>query len=129
MAVDETEVSQEREQAQLSLSTAAARNLATTTKTPPQMQGITSRWLLRVLPWVEVSSGTYRVNRRLAYAVGGGRVAVSQTADQAAVVPPSLREIPLFAGFADEAALGALAAAFVQQEVAAGTVIAERGQP
>jgi hypothetical protein len=48
------------EQSQQSLSTAAARNLATTTKTVPQMQGITSRWLLRTLPWVEVSGGTYR---------------------------------------------------------------------
>ncbi|HSY00353.1 MAG TPA: Crp/Fnr family transcriptional regulator, partial [Streptomyces sp.] len=36
-----------------SLSTAAARNLATTTKSAPQMQEITSRWLLRMLPWVE----------------------------------------------------------------------------
>jgi hypothetical protein len=35
---------------QSSLSTAAARNLATTTKSVPQMQEITSRWLLRVLP-------------------------------------------------------------------------------
>jgi len=58
---------------QLSLDTAAARNLATTTKTPPQMQGITSRWLLRVLPWVEASGGAYRVNRRLSHAVGRGR--------------------------------------------------------
>jgi hypothetical protein len=49
---------------QLSLGTAAARNLATTTKTQSQMQGITSRWLLRVLPWVQVSGGAYRVNRR-----------------------------------------------------------------
>ena len=39
----------------LSLGTAAARNLATTTKSVPQMQGISSRWLLRVLPWVQVS--------------------------------------------------------------------------
>lgn len=35
-----------------SLDTAAARNLATTTKSVPQMQEITSRWLLRMLPWV-----------------------------------------------------------------------------
>lgn len=119
----------EPEQPQQSLSTAAARNLATTTKTVPQMQGITSRWLLRMLPWVQVSGGTYRVNRRLAYAVGGGRVAVAQTADQVTMVPPSLTEIPLLAGFADEEVLDALAAAFVQQEAAAGSVIAERGQP
>ena len=118
-----------QEQPQQSLGTAAASNLATTTKTVPQMQGISSRWLLRMLPWVQVSGGTYRVNRRLAYAVGGGRVAVAQTADQAAVVPPSLGEIPLLAGLADEAVLGALAAAFAQQQAAAGSVIAQRGQP
>lgn len=35
---------------QSSLSTAAARNLATTTKSAPQMQEISSRWLLRMLP-------------------------------------------------------------------------------
>jgi len=93
------------------------------------MQGITSRWLLRMLPWVQVSGGTYRVNRRLTYGVGGGRVAFAQTADQVSVAPPSLREIPLFAGLDDEAALAALAGAFTQREVAAGAVIAERGQP
>ncbi|MFI9101746.1 Crp/Fnr family transcriptional regulator, partial [Streptomyces fildesensis] len=32
-----------------SLDTAAARNLATTTKSAPQMAGISSRWLLRML--------------------------------------------------------------------------------
>ena len=41
----------------LSLSTAAARNLATTTKSVPQMQEITSRWLLKLLPWVETKGG------------------------------------------------------------------------
>jgi CRP-like cAMP-binding protein len=61
--------------------------------------------------------------------VGGGRVAVSQTAEQVAVVPPSLREIGLLAGFADDAMLSALAGGFVQRQVAAGEVIAERGQP
>ena len=57
---------------QQSLGTAAARNLATTTKSVPQMQGISPRWLLRMLPWVEVAAGSYRVNRRLTYAVGDG---------------------------------------------------------
>jgi CRP-like cAMP-binding protein len=111
-----------------SLSTAAARNLATTTKTVPQMQGISSRWLLRLLPWVQVSGGVYRVNRRLTYAVGGGRVAFDQTADQASVAPPSLREIPLFAGLDDDAALGTVAGAFTQEQVTAGTTIAKQGQ-
>lgn len=43
-------------QAPSSLTTAAARNLATT-KSVPQMH-VLSRWLLRVLPWVEASGGT-----------------------------------------------------------------------
>ena len=76
MSIDQADARVEEQQpAALSLSTQAARNLATTTKTVPQMQGITSRWLLRMLPWVNVSGGTYRVNRRLTYAVGGGQVA------------------------------------------------------
>ena len=41
----------------------AARQLANTTKTPPQMLAITPRWLVGFLSWVPVESGTYRVNR------------------------------------------------------------------
>ncbi len=129
MSVDAGTDAAQTDDPQLSLSTAAARNLATTTKTVPQMQGITSRWLLRLLPWVQVSGGTYRVNRRLTYTVGGGRVPVAQTADAVTVVPPGLREIPVFAGFADDDVLTAVAGAFEQREVDAGSVIAERGQP
>src|SRR5262249_33869937 len=58
-----------------------------------------------------------------------GLVSFAQAADQVTVVPPSLREIPLFAGLDDEAALAALADGFDRQDVTAGTVIAERGQP
>ncbi len=52
------------DQPQQSISTRTARNLATTTKTKPQMRAKTPRLLLKLLPWVEVSGGTYRVNRR-----------------------------------------------------------------
>ncbi len=47
----------------LSLSAAAARNLATATVTVPQYTEITPRWLLKLLPWVDVDGGVYRVNR------------------------------------------------------------------
>jgi Phage capsid-like protein len=40
-----------------------ARQLANTTKTPPQMLAITPRWLISLLPWTPVEAGTYRVNR------------------------------------------------------------------
>ena len=76
--------------AQLSLGTGAARNLATTTKTPPQMQGISSRWLLKVLPWVQVHGGVYRVNRRLNYSVGDGRVTFTSVGDAVSVIPATL---------------------------------------
>jgi hypothetical protein len=45
------------------LSDAAARQLANTTKTPPQLTAITPRWLVQLLSWVPVESGTYRVNK------------------------------------------------------------------
>jgi hypothetical protein len=41
----------------------AARQLANTTKTPPQLTAITPRWLVQLLSWVPVESGTYRVNK------------------------------------------------------------------
>jgi hypothetical protein len=41
----------------------AARQLANTTKTPPQWKGITPRWLTMLLPWTPVEAGTYRVNK------------------------------------------------------------------
>jgi hypothetical protein len=48
---------------QTSLGTDAARNLATTSKTPPQAQAISPRWLLRILPWLDVAGGSYRLTR------------------------------------------------------------------
>lgn len=112
-----------------SLSTAAARKLATTTKTAPQMQGITSRWLLRVLPWVQVRGGSYRVNRRLTYTMGDGRVSFTNVGATVQVIPQELCELPLFHGFNDESVLNALASRFVQKEFAAGEAIVSAGQP
>ncbi|MGH3679219.1 MAG: family 2B encapsulin nanocompartment shell protein [Natronosporangium sp.] len=114
-------------QTQRSLGTAAARNLATTTKSVPQMQEITSRWLLRMLPWVQVSGGAYRVNRRLAYTVGDGRVTFTSTGAQFRVIPHELCDFPSLREFDDESVLGALADRFEQREVAAGDMVVERG--
>ena len=112
-----------------SLSTAAARNLATTTKTPPQMQAISSRWLLKILPWVQVSGGTYRVNRRLTYAVGDGKIAFDQTGAEVRVIPAELGELASLHGFEDIEVLTALAGRFVQQDFEAGDVVVEEAQP
>ncbi|MER5635021.1 family 2B encapsulin nanocompartment shell protein [Streptomyces nitrosporeus] len=112
---------------QQSLGTAAARNLATTTKSAPQMQEITSRWLLRMLPWVQVQGGTYRVNRRLSYSVGDGRVTFVQTGDRVAVIPAELGELPALRDFEDEEVLAELARRCEQRDVAAGEVLATAG--
>lgn len=116
-------------QQQMSLGTSAARNLATTTKSSPQMQGITSRWLLRMLPWVQARGGAYRVNRRLVYTVGDGRVTCVNTGARVSVVPAELRELPVLRDFGDDAVLEALAARFEQREFGPGEVIVEAGRP
>ena len=113
----------------LSLSTDAARNLATVTKSPPQMQGITSRWLLKVLPWVQVSGGTYRVNRRVVVVMAPGRVSFTNTGAEVSVVPESLAGLPALRSLDDPSLLRALADRFEQHEYAAGDVIVEQGKP
>ena len=112
-----------------SLSTRAARNLATTTKSAPQMQGISSRWLLRVLPWVETKGGAYRVNRRLSYTFGDGRVEFAATGSHVEVIPAELAELPALRGFEDEDVLAELARRFEQTEYDPGQALVEIGDP
>jgi hypothetical protein len=127
---------------QSSLSVQAARNLTTTTKSVPQMQGITPRWLLKLLPWEEISGGVYRLNRRLNYPLLDGFLANSRDQYPASdglvgftemrssfrVIPQELCELPILAGFQDAESMEALADRFVQHEHAAGERIAELGQ-
>ncbi|KIG18954.1 cAMP-binding protein [Enhygromyxa salina] len=112
-----------------SLDTSAARNLATTTKSTPQMQGISSRWLLKLLHWVDVQGGVYRVNRRLSYAVGDGRVTFTNIGAKVQVVPQELCELPVLRGFDNLEVLQALADRFVQRDLKPGDVIVELGKP
>jgi CRP-like cAMP-binding protein len=126
MTADTTDTVQQQ---QMSLGTAAARKLATITKSEPQMQGITSRWLLRMLPWVETKGGVFRLNRRLSYAVGDGRVSFINTGAKVQVIPQELNELPLLRGFDDAAVLSALADRFVQHEFNAGDMIIQAGTP
>ncbi|WP_327353501.1 family 2B encapsulin nanocompartment shell protein [Streptomyces sp. NBC_01304] len=114
---------------QQSLGTDAARNLATTTKSTPQMQEISSRWLLRMLPWVQVQGGTYRVNRRLSYSVGDGRVTFVKTGDRVQVIPAELGELPALRDYEDQEVLGELARRCQQREFAPGEALASFGSP
>ncbi|MGR9107691.1 MAG: family 2B encapsulin nanocompartment shell protein [Gammaproteobacteria bacterium] len=117
------------EASRLSLGKEAARNLATTSKSVPQMQEISPRWLLKMLPWVPIKGGVFRVNRRLSYEVGDGRLTFTTAAGKTMVVPQELCEIPLLRGFEDLDVLAALASGFEQQDFAAGDLIVERGRP
>ncbi|WP_152603763.1 family 2B encapsulin nanocompartment shell protein [Amycolatopsis rifamycinica] len=103
--------------------------MTTTTKTPPQMRGITPRWLLSQLPWVEVPAGSYRVNRRLTYTLGDGKLSFYTTGARVHVIPAELTEIALLRGFSDETALAALAEAFEQREYEPGDTLFTAGTP
>lgn len=129
MTVDTSPEAQLDPPRQQSLSTAAARNLASTTKSAPQMQEITSRWLLRMLPWVETKGGAYRVNRRLTYTVGDGTIEFVQDGAHVRVIPRELGELALLRGFDDDEVLAALAGRCVQRDFRAGEVLVERGAP
>jgi encapsulin shell SprI-like protein len=58
MATDLTKNNQ-----QTALGDVAARQLAIATRTVPQMLNISPRWLTRLLNWVPVESGVYRLNK------------------------------------------------------------------
>ncbi|MFF5019871.1 family 2B encapsulin nanocompartment shell protein [Streptomyces sp. NPDC001165] len=129
-AVDEPDPGPPTDGQLTSLSTRAARNLATTTKSEPQMQAITSRWLLKNLPWVDVKGGTYRVNRRLQLRTGRGRVHFEQNgADDIRVIPETLTELPILRGYPDLDVLREMATRFQPREVRPGQVLFEAGQP
>ncbi|PXX56472.1 hypothetical protein DFR70_11924 [Nocardia tenerifensis] len=112
-----------------SLSTSAAAKLAHTTKSEPQMQGISSRWLTRMLPWTQVKGGVYRVNRRLTHTVGNGVVEFDVDGGRARVIPAELRELPALRDFDDDEVLRALAERFQQHDLEPGSVVAEFGNP
>jgi hypothetical protein len=110
-----------------SVSIGAARQLATTAKTPPQMVGVTPRWLLRLLPWVNVPSGTYRVNRRNVIVHERARVPLSVEDGAAVVTFGHLRAVPLLAEAPDDL-LEAVAGRFRSVQVAPGEAIVREGE-
>lgn len=110
---------------QRSITTATARQLATTTKTAPQMGSITPRLLLKLLPWVQVDSGTYRVNRTKVELKRAERIEVEFFDGVPSFRIESFRRIPLFAHI-DEDIVNRLAKKFqVEQVDLGGTLIKE----
>lgn len=113
-------------QAQQSLGTKAARQLATTTKTVPQMTAISPRWLLKLLPWVQVESGTYRVNQAKV-TFRERKIRINFEGERAVIAPDDLRAIPMFHD-ADGILLKRIAERLVSEERGLGETILTEGE-
>jgi hypothetical protein len=96
------------------LSVRAARTLSHPTLTVPQMLAETPRWLLQMLPWMNISGGVYQVNRRRIVLRQSGRIATQYDGDVARLEPGALRALALLRT-ADEALLAAIAEALVEE--------------
>ena len=112
---------------QRSVTTAVARNLTTTTKTNPKMMSITPRWLLSQLPWVQVTGGTYRVNRTKVELARAERIEVDFTGGNATFQPEALRSVPLFSRLTDEI-VTRIAGSFRTEEVSLGNDLVVEGK-
>lgn len=111
-----------------SVKTAAARNLATVSKTRPQMIGITPRWLLKLLSWVNVQGGTYRVNRHKTLLPSDEVVRLTVDGDQYKCSPRDLRALSLFRDVSD-GLLESVAGQLATESVDSGTTVVVEGSP
>jgi hypothetical protein len=80
--------------AQQSLSTEAARLLATTTKSAPQYIGSSPRWFMQFLPWRALEAGTFRINRLRVTAPTARLVPVVDDGPETTVTGTALRSVP-----------------------------------
>jgi len=111
----------------ISLSTSAARNLATTTKTKVQVSGLTSRYLLKLLPWVHIQSGTFRVNRRKVLLPDAGKIETRVEGSKVVIKDAAaLRALPLLHSLS-QSFLETLAARFDTEKCKPGDAVFEEG--
>ena len=112
---------------QRSVTTAVARNLATTTKTTPKMMSITPRHLLNLLPWVQVTGGTYRVNRTKVELSRAERIEIDSVSVEPTFTPEALRSVPLFTRLTDTV-IARMASRFRVENVALGNNLIVEGE-
>lgn len=80
----------------MALNIVAAQNLASSTKIVPIWEDITPRWLLKLMPWVDVAAGVFRINQVTRPAVvTSDHAAGSKLPDTWADYEPQPREITL----------------------------------
>ena len=112
---------------QRSVTTSVARNLANTTKTSPKMMSITPRYLLSMLPWVQVNGGTYRVNRTKVELSKAERIGVEVRDGKALLTTEGLRSVPLFSKL-PEAVLSRMVNSFKTEDVSLGNKLIVEGE-
>ena len=105
---------------QRSVTTSVAKNLANTTKTSPKMMSITPRWLLSLLPWVQVDGGTYRVNRTKVELTKAERIGI-EVSRGGALVPAGIAAERAALLRLPDAIIGRMASRFKTEEVSLGT--------
>jgi hypothetical protein len=112
---------------QRSVTTSVARNLASVTKTSPKMMSITPRWLLSMLPWVQVNGGIYRVNRTKVELSKAERIGVDVSGETASFAPEALRSVPLFSQLPDDI-IARMANRFKTETVSLGNKLIVEGE-
>ena len=104
----------------------AARTLSTPTLTVPQMLAVSPRWLLHLLPWVNVEGGVYQVNRRRIVLKQSDRIATITEAGATRLEPKALRALPLLRE-ADPRLLEAIAERLVEEQHPANQALYSEG--
>lgn len=112
-----------------SLPQSQARPLTTTHKTRPQMEAISSRHLLKLLPWVNVTGGFYRVNRRRVLRIIHGLVTIGDDGGEPVIELKSMSELPFLRDVDDDGILQQVKDAAVREDVAEGDEIVSEGDP
>jgi hypothetical protein len=108
------------------LSVPAARTLSTPTLTVPQMLAESPRWLLHLLPWLNIQGGVYQVNRRRIVLRQSDRIATTFVDDKAALDVNALRGLSLLRS-ADEPLLDAISGLLVEERRATGEDLYKEG--
>src|SRR5271170_246535 len=108
------------------LSVPAARTLSNPTLTVPQMLAETPRWLLHLLPWLNIQGGVYQVNRRRIVLRQSDRIAARLVDDKATIDVNALRGLSLLRT-ADEPLLTAISGLLVEERRGAGEDLYKAG--
>ena len=91
------------------------------------MMSITPRYLLSMLPWVQVDGGTYRVNRTKVELSKAERIPVDILDGACSFAPEALRSVPLFSGLST-AIISRMANRFRPETVSLGNKLIGEGE-